>query len=163
MDELEKKRFQFRPERITTLFIGESPPDCGSFFYNENSLLYRQMKESFKELWIDGADFLQTFKGRGFFLDDLVLFPINKNGGKERSRLRWEGSGSLAARLRQYQPNAIVALMCAIEPMVRSAARSAALDIPIYVTAFPRPEHQERFRKEMAEIIPNLPTAVGHR
>jgi hypothetical protein len=158
MDDLENLRCRFRPEWITTLFVGESPPQGGTFFYKGDSLLYRQMKGSRKEFWVDGTDFLQKFKDMGFFLDDLVLFPINKKEEKERERLRWEGVESLAQRMDQSQPRAIMVVMCASEPMVRRAANRAELDIPIYVTAFPsRPEHQHRFRKDMREFIPNLP------
>jgi hypothetical protein len=89
MDDLENLRRRFRPERITTLFVGESPPQGGTFFYKGDSLLYRQMKKALKEFWTDGSDFLERFKASGFFLDDLVLFPINKREKEERERLRW--------------------------------------------------------------------------
>jgi hypothetical protein len=54
--------------------VGESAPDGSTFFYNENSLLHRLMNESFG----NPANFLTEFKDKGFFLDDLVLYPINK-------------------------------------------------------------------------------------
>lgn len=116
------------------------------------------MKESFEA----GEDFLAMFRAKGFFLDDLVLYPINQiKDEKERHAHRQNGVSSLAGRMADYRPLAVVAVMCAIKPMVAAAMHQAGLsDLPLYVTPFPgRPEHQERFKKKMAEIIPKLPVA----
>jgi hypothetical protein len=48
MCDLEKLRHTFRPQPIMTLFVGESPPHNGKFFYKGNSVLYYSMRESFK-------------------------------------------------------------------------------------------------------------------
>ncbi len=153
----ETLRRSFRPQQITTLFVGESPPQGGTFFYRGDSLLYHKMRESFGAV----ANFLHQFKAKGFFLDDLVLEPINHIKDKnERNKHRREGVPSLARRMATYRPSAVVALMCAIEPMVVAAMSEAGLsDVPLYVTPFPRPEHQRRFKAKMAEIIPKLPVA----
>lgn len=154
-NDLERLRHSFRPKRITTLFVGESAPHGGTFFYNRDSLLYRKLKESLRA----ASDFLSSFQAQGFFLDDLVLYPINQiENPNERDKHRRLGVQSLARRMAEYKPLAVVALMCAIEPMVADAMREAGLSqIPLYVTPFPRPEHQERFKSKMAEIIPKLP------
>jgi hypothetical protein len=47
MNELEKVRRSFRPRHITTLFVGESPPHSGVFFYKGDSQLYYRVKEAF--------------------------------------------------------------------------------------------------------------------
>jgi hypothetical protein len=59
MSDLENLRHSFRPEIITTLFVGESPPNGGTFFYKGDSLLHHQMKESFSSI----GNFLSEFKG----------------------------------------------------------------------------------------------------
>jgi hypothetical protein len=46
--------------------------------------------------------FLEDFKKKGFYLDDLVLTPINKWKGIERSRQRQEAVPELAKRLVEY-------------------------------------------------------------
>jgi len=81
MNDLERLRHTSRPERITALFVGESPPNGGIFFYKGDSLLYREMKESFKA----GTSFLSGFRAQGLFLDDLVLYPINQIKNKKRA------------------------------------------------------------------------------
>ena len=156
MNDLENLRLSFRPHRITTLFVGESPPHGGTFFYRKDSLLYHKMRESFDA----GAAFLSEFKAKGFYLDDLVLCPINQMEEEIRNKRRWKGASSLALRIADYRPAAVVALMIAIKPMVWHAICTAHLSqLPLYVVPFPRPEHQKRFKTEMAEIIQMLPIA----
>ena len=155
MCNLEKLRDTFRPQPIITLFVGESPPHAGTFFYMENSVLYHSMKESFS----GAANFLAEFKAKCFFLDDLVLYPINKIKEKERKERRWKGVPSLAQRMADYRPAAVVVLICAIEEMVVDSMSQAGLyHVPHHVTPFPGRYHRDRFKEKMAEIIPKLPT-----
>jgi hypothetical protein len=157
MSDLEELRRRFQPKHISTLFVGESPPKSGKFFYERDSLLYRRMKEAFGGT----ENFREDFMAKGFFLDDLVQEPINKKDKKERDARRREGVSSLAQRMRGYQPRAVVVVMCAIEPMVIDAIREAGLGhLKPHVVPFPRAEHQEHFKKAMAEIIPKLPGLV---
>jgi len=159
-DQLEQLRQSFRPPSIITLFVGESPPAGDSFFYKERGLLYRSMREAFGNI----EDFLAWFKASGFFLDDLVLDPINRiKDKKERDTRRHQGIVPLAKRISAYRPQAIVVLMCAIKDMVREAKTKSGVDAPLYVTPFPRPEHQRHFKNQMASIIPKLPTASPHK
>lgn len=154
MSRLEVQRQTFRPERIAVLFVGESSPHGGTFFYDANSVLYRAMKELFES----AKDFIAEFKAKGFFLDDLVQEPINHFKPALRDTYRLTAVPSLARRITDYKPAAIVVLMCAIEPMVSAAVRqSDVVDVPLYVTVFPGRFHRARFRKEMADILPKLP------
>jgi hypothetical protein len=45
MEPVEVRRERYRPERITTLFVGESAPASGAFFYYGNSAMARYMQE----------------------------------------------------------------------------------------------------------------------
>jgi hypothetical protein len=159
MSDLEKLRHTFRPQPITTLFVGESAPGGGTFFYKEDSRLYRFMKDSFG----GAASFLMEFKAKGFFLDDLVLYPVNKMEGKERLEHRRKSVPSLAKRMADYRPSAVVIVMCAIEENVVDAMGKAGLShVPHFVTPFPSFASQRRFRADMAKIIPKLPKSAAH-
>lgn len=138
-----------------TLFVGESPPNGGTFFYKGDSGLYRCMKEAF-----GGSEkFLAEFKANCYFLDDLVLYPVDKMPDKERDQHRRRAVPGLATWMAEYRPAAVVILMCAIENLVVSAMREAELShIQHYVTPFPGRYHRQRFLGAMAEIIPQLPT-----
>ena len=161
MNDLEKVRRSFRPQHITTLFVGESPPHNGTFFYKRDSRLYYRVKEAFG----NGANFLSEFKAKGFFLDDLVLYPINQIKDKnERNEHRRKGVSLLAGRMKDYRPAAVVVLMCAIKPMVVDAMNQAGLSsVPLYVTPFPIfPKNLKAFKEKMAEIMPKLPVNGSH-
>ncbi len=159
MSRLEELRKSFYPECITTLFVGESAPDSGRFFYSGNSSLFRAMKQTFGSR----ETFLEDFKKKGFYLDDLVLTPINKLERRERSRLRRQAVPELAKRLIEYKPKAVVVVMRAILPVVRKAMRMADISYEPFCVPHPAFGNWTRFRNAMTEIIDDLPVADGSR
>jgi hypothetical protein len=154
MATFEETRASYRPDRITTLFVGESAPHGGTFFYNRNSGLFREIRKAFH----GGEIFLEIFKRNGFYLDDLVLEPVNHLDNKNRRSLCRQSIGSFVERLKDYQPQAIVILLHSIKPMVLQAMREAGLRYVPHCTPYPGFGNQPRFHKAMAEIIPSLPT-----
>jgi hypothetical protein len=160
MNTLEELRKSFRPDRITALFVGESAPQSGKFFYSGNSSLFYAMQRAFG----GNGTFLEDFRRNGFYLDDLVHVPVNKLEDRERSALRWGSVSSLADRLRDYKPETIVIVMRAIKPMVLKAVRSANLPYEPYCTPHPAFGNWTRFHAEMTKIIDSLPvTGSNHR
>jgi hypothetical protein len=159
MSNFENLRRSYRPDRITTLFVGESAPHGGTFFYNQDSGLFREIRNAFK----GKAVFLEDFKKNGFYLDDLVLDPVNHLANRQRRSLCKEAVSSFAKRLRDYKPEAVVALLCSIKPMVLEAMQEAGLSYQPFCTPYPGFGNQPRFQKAMAEIIPNLPVASGSK
>jgi len=157
MNPLEKTRASYRPKRITTLFVGESAPHGGTFFYNQDSGLFREIRKVFK----GGSLFLEDFKRNGFYLDDLVLEPVNHLANKDRRALCKQSVSSFVDRLKNYKPNAIVILLHSIKPMVLEAMREAGISYAPHCTPYPGFGNQPRFQKAMIEIIPNLPVANG--
>jgi hypothetical protein len=155
MNRQENLRRTYRPDRITTLFVGESAPHGGRFFYDQNSGLFREMRKAFK-----GDDtFLDDFKRNGFYLDDLALEPVNHLVNRDRiSRLN-QSIASFAKRLKNYRPEAIVILLMSIRPMVMKAISEAGLSYTPYWTPYPGFGNQPRFHKAMNQIIPNLPVS----
>lgn len=162
MLDIEAVREKYRPPIIATLFVGESAPHSGKFFYCGENTMLREMRFVL-ESWIgepfSGSQaFLDAFKARGWYLDDLVLTPVNhllRTDRKAQCRL---AEKSLANRLRLYNPKAIVMLLVSIEPFVARAALDAGCPAPQYVVPFPGMGQQNRFRSRMAAIIGKLPT-----
>jgi len=154
MTTFEKIRVSYRPDRITTLFVGESAPHGGTFFYNQNSGLFREIRKAFN----GNGHFLEDFKRNGFYLDDLVLEPVNHLADKDRRSLCRKAVSSFAKRLKDYNPKAIVILLKSIQPMALEAIQATGLSCPTYCTPYPGFGNQPRFHKAMAEIIPHLPT-----
>lgn len=159
MNPFEEVRQSYRPDRVTTLFVGESAPHGGTFFYNQDSGLFREIRKAFK----GDSSFLNDFERNGFYLDDLVLEPVNHLENRDRRRLCRDAVSSLVTRLRDYKPQTVVILLRRIEPMVRSSIREAGLSCQVYCTPYPGFGNQGRFHEAMTEIIPNLPVACGDK
>jgi hypothetical protein len=157
MNHLEELRKSYRPDLITTLFVGESAPASGRFFYSGDSSLFHAMRQEFG----NQETFLQDFKKMGFYLDDLVLTPINKLERHERLRQRQEAVPELAERLIEYKPEAVVVVMRAILPTVQKAMRMAGVSYEPYCVPHPAFGNWTRFSNAMKEIIDSLPVADG--
>jgi hypothetical protein len=157
--DVEVIRASYRPDRITTLFVGESAPHSGDFFYRGDSAMHTHVRSTVEEVLGKSEDFLTTFKAYGWYLDDLVLVPVNKMGMSERRARCRAAQQSLGKRIATYQPQAIVTLLMMIEPFVAAAAIAAGSAAPRYVVPFPGMGQQVRFRVAMTNLIPKLPRA----
>jgi hypothetical protein len=154
MMDVEITRASFRPERITTLFVGESAPASGDFFYYGNSAMLRHMQSATEAALGEGGDFLERFKGYGWFLDDLVRTPVDKLGPSERKAKCLAAADSLRDRIALYQPLAIVSVLVSIRPIVEAAARAAGSSAQMFGVPFPGMGQQARFHSQMVQIIP---------
>jgi hypothetical protein len=105
----------------------------------------------------EGGDFLERFKAYGWYLDDLVLTPVNQLTNVDRNAKCLAAQDSLAARIAEYRPLAIVSLLISIKTIVNAAAIAACSDAPRFAVPFPGMGQQTRFKAAMAQIISNLP------
>jgi hypothetical protein len=145
MSDPDALRAHYRPERIRVLFVGESPPAGGAFFYAANSKLYRATKQAFEAVMPDliRGSFLESFSALGCYLDDLCLEPVNHlklnvpSEKRERLEKRIAGETPLAARMSVTDPDAVILVMSGIQENVRRAANAARMIAPIVVLPFP--------------------------
>lgn len=93
-----------------------------------------------------------------WYLDDLVLTPLDQLAIPDRRKARRAAQASLARRIREYRPQAIVSLLMCIREIVKQAADEAECDADLFAVPFPGHGHQKRFREQMAVILPQLPT-----
>jgi hypothetical protein len=157
LETVEEIRKRFLPERITTLFVGESAPHSGDFFYYGNSAMLAHMKRAVELAFGKSDDFLKSFQAYGWYLDDLVLEPVNHLSKPKRIAKCLDAQKSLADRIETYMPEAIVSVLKSIEPFVNAAARMAGSKAPLYGVPFPGMGQQPRFRAGMAAIIQKFP------
>jgi hypothetical protein len=159
MEGVEATRARFRPERIATLFVGESAPAGGDFFYYGNSGMTRYMRRAMESALGESSDFLERFKSYGWYLDDLVLTPVNDLTKSEREAKCRDALSSLATRIEEYRPQAIVSLLFKIKNIVDAAATMARCNAPRFAVPFPGNGQQTRFHAAMVSIVPKLPRA----
>lgn len=157
MEPIEATRARFRPERITTLFVGEAAPASGDFFYRGNNAMLHHMQSAVEQVIGGSGNFLTRFKAYGWYLDDLVLTPVDKLSLLEREAKCRAAQDGLADRIAEYQPAAIVTLLLRISDIVDAAAIAAGSNAPRFAVPFPGMGNQQRFKDEMIRIIPQLP------
>jgi hypothetical protein len=137
----------------------------GTFFYAANSKLYMATRKAFEaavpEL-ISGS-FLESFAALGCYLDDLCLEPVNHlkltvlSEKRERLQLRLAGEQSLADRMTEMNPDAVILMMSGIQENVRRAMNFAGIAAATAVLPFPgRPAHAERFDRDLRAALEDL-------
>lgn len=153
----ESIRRNFRPSKIKILFVGESPPANGAFFYT-GSPMTNYMAQVFAQVcdkeFQSSNDFLSFFKTEGCYLDDLSYAPVdNIISPRERRHAVSSCVGALAERMKDYEPEHVIAVLMSIEAPVRKAAQIAKLQVPVHAVPFPGQHHQTRFVAELSEIL----------
>lgn len=118
-------RIGYKPNHIKVLYIGESRPQNGTFFYLGNSILYRAIADAmFKADALknaNGRKILDVFRDLGLYLDDLCLEPVNKLSPEHRKKIREKYINSLAKRIAIYNPQVICTVMMGINKDVYKA------------------------------------------
>ncbi len=140
------------------MFIGESPPSGGKFFYDANSILYHATQEAFLSAMPALAArprFLDVFRDLGCYLDDLSLRPIDKLPKAEKLRARDAATPALARRLgRLSRPQQVVVVVKGIRPQVSSALERAGLrGVPCEALPFPAQWHRGDYVSELARLV----------
>jgi hypothetical protein len=158
---LEKIRESYKPILVRVLFVGESAPYNGTFFYSDKpnpTPLLRYTRDAFHEVyrqkWQEPGSFLRFFQSKGCYLDDLCHEPINHLQKGSRLMERKGAIQSLSKRIKDAKPSSIVIIMKGIEKYVSQAAGDTS--IPRYSLSFPSHGHQIKYKEELAEILRKL-------
>jgi hypothetical protein len=160
MDSYELLREKFRPRCTRVLFIGESRPANGTFFYRGDSRLAKYTCEAFGPQ--DGpipemSSFLERFRALGCFLVDLCPQPVNHLARRERRRAHRDGESVLASTLSNLRPLAIVVVMTAIAQSVARATQMAGIaTTPRDVLPFPAQGHEREYVSSLRAIVSRL-------
>ena len=156
----EKLRRSFRPRRIQLLFVGESPPASGRFFYAANSGLYRAMSSAFQmaDETINEENFLAAFRARGCYLIDLCHEPVDDLDMKQRRLMRRDGEKSLAREIARLRPDVIAPLLRAITGTVVSAVAQAGWQGQVLPLPYPGRwvRHREQCIAALTPVIRSL-------
>jgi len=155
--EQEKARLNFKPKNIRFLFIGESMPSGGTFFYFENSNLYNYTKEAFlKNFNWPNKEFLKYFMSNGFYLDDLCQEPINQLSESDKRKARKAYEQSLAIRIKEYNPLNVLSTPKSIHKNVISAINLSGLRIENYSLPFPAMGNQYKYVLKLDNLLKDV-------
>jgi len=163
-DDNEQLRARYRPEPVRWLFIGESSPASGRFFYRANSNLFHAVRRAFEEAFGPmpaGTGFLEEFQRRGAWLVDMVDRPINRTRGRPRADAVDAGIGQLATTMAEARPAMVIAVKATLEGPVRRAAQTAGIQPDaIHVLPFPVRQWRLPFVRELTGALLTA-TAAG--
>ena len=160
----ERLRQEYRPAAVRLLFVGESPPASGRFFYRRDSGLYRAMREAFQLIDPSIADstFLRVFRESGCYLFDLCAEPVDRLSAMERRDACRLAERNLSRAIDRLQPAMIATLLRSIESNVLASIadahwRGSVLHLP-YPGRWKR--HREAF---VCELVPTIRPLVMSR
>jgi hypothetical protein len=123
----ERLRRSFRPRKVRILFIGESPPASGRFFYRADSGLYRAIREAFVKAFPDlrKEDFLRSFRNLGCYLADLCNRPVDHLPPKMRRKSCRAAEPLLTKSLRVLHPEIVIVVIRSIARNVQRSEHQA--------------------------------------
>ncbi len=79
--EYKSYRNKYRPKKLKAIFIGESPPNSGKYFYKPEGKISEPLFKNFMEAMdiphSTKAEGLKEFARRGYFLIDATYTPVN--------------------------------------------------------------------------------------
>ena len=165
LEDPERLRRQYRPARVRLLFIGESPPASGRFFYRKDSGLYRAMRDAFQAIdpSINDDTFLDVFQRSGCYLIDACAAPVDHLNARSRRTACLDSEPSLVRKIRHLEPAAIVTLVKSIRDIVQRAADHAQWQGPILELPYPGRwiSHRKVFVEGLAPQLAQLFAETG--
>jgi hypothetical protein len=164
-------RDTYRPNKVELLWIAESPPTSGSYFYFPKTTgkdhLFRETMRAvgiwpLKEVMKKGLDkrpLLQSFRSKGFFLIDTCAHPVDKLKDKERKHAILEGTSGVVELVSELNPNGIIIVKSNIYDPVKHALESSGFAGKILnQKPLPFPSHgrQQSYRQKINDILRKL-------
>ncbi len=149
-------RQSFKPHNIRLLFIAESPPASGRFFYVRSAMTAytsRAFETAHGVSFKNNSDFLNYFKGCGCYLDDLSHSPVDQLTYHEREKRLRDNVDSLSQRIREANPAMIAISLKKIEPYVLEAIRKSGCSPQVVTLPYAGHGHQNEYIELLAAII----------
>lgn len=152
----EKLRNNYRPHLIEVLFVGESRPQSGTFFYQGNSILYRETEKAFNEYFGDNIFNLDSFKNWNYWLYDICESPVNGLPDKERNAEIMRNIPRLEKFIESVNPKYIV--VCKKGMVTKAILDSKIMNKyhkgkTIFFLPFPSNGRQGEYRKGLINIF----------
>ena len=153
----EHLRKRYCPDRVQILFVGESPPSSGRFFYQADSGLYRAVRETFLRAFprLKKTDFLDSFRSLGCYLVDLCGEPVDEMAAHRRRFARQAGEIRLSRTIRRLRPRVIVTVVRSIRENVLRAEKQAGWSGQYVELPYPGRwyRHRVKFRRLLVPLL----------
>lgn len=154
-------RNRYLPETLKIIFILESPPASGKYFYDETGLktepLFSEMMKAFHYQPIDKKDGLEFFMAQGFFLVDSTYKTVDKMKDKDRETAILSDFDDLIADIESINKNKspLVLVKANICRLLEKRLKSKGFDVlnKGAVIPFPSSGQQNRFQIEISKVL----------
>ncbi len=152
----ENLRNGYKPVNVEVLFVGESRPQGGTFFYQKNSALYRETKKAFNSYFAKDVFTLDNFKQWGCWLYDICESPVNNLNNHDRRLLIHENVSRLEGIVNQESPKIII--VCKKTLVEQEIRESNIMNIyhpedRIFFLPFPGNGNQRRYREGLINLL----------
>lgn len=155
--QIERLRNRYRPADVRLLFVGESAPASGQFFYRGQTAITRYtcqaFERAFSRRFVDDDEFLAFFQLSGCWLDDVSHVPVDRLAPRDRNAVIRDALEDFSARLRSCSPTEIVVVLRRILPVVRRAADQAGVNAVVHPLPFPGFHWQGDFEDGLVSVL----------
>ncbi len=168
IEDYAQAREKYQPHKIKILFVAESPPSSGGYFYFSETIgkdhLFRETMKAL-DLWpvsrplrrgVDKRPLLERFRSNGFFLIDTCELPVDKLSTTERMTAVRRGAVGLASRVRRLNPAHIIVVKNTVfRPVCQALEREGLGRRILNKTSLPFPSHgnQKKFRNNLRQMM----------
>ncbi len=170
--EREGLRYSYKPRKVCLLFIAESPPASGGFFYNNKTIgrdyLFAETARALR-LWpdhrpmrknFDKRPLLRKFQSMGCFLIDSSHAPVDKLKGPERNWKVRQAIPRLMEEIGTLKPDRVVIVKKNVFMLVKPELekRHLARILNEKFLPFPSHGHQPEYRRRLRHILNKSPS-----
>jgi len=168
IDRYSVARNKYKPRRVNILFIAESPPSSGGYFYSEKTIgkdhLFRETMKAL-EFWPSGRpmrkdcdkrSMLSEFRSLGFFLIDTCEFPVDKLPPRERRISTIRGAMTLPGRVGALCPDRILIVKKTVfKPAIQALSKTGFARRVLNTEPLPFPSHgnQKKYRTMLRRLV----------
>lgn len=166
--ERERLRHSYKPSKIRFLFIAESPPNSGGFFYNPKTIgrdsLFAETMRTLR-LWpenktmskgFDKRPLLKRFQSMKYYLLDSSQTPVDKLGFRERNRKVRGEIPRLIREIKKLKPDKIVLVKKNVFQIVGPALVKEDFAVRVLnktFLAFPSHGNQLKYRRHLRRLL----------
>jgi len=157
-----KLRSKYLPEKIVVIFVLESPPASGKYFYNEdgkmNEILFMTMMKLINYKAKDKKDGLAEFKKKGFFIVDSTYQQVDSiKDDKEKNLIIIKDLPNLIKDLQEIAGKKknikLIPVKKNVCEIISGPVSSMGFKVIKKTFPFPVSYQQKRFLKGVGEII----------
>ena len=154
-------RNKYLPEQLRLVFILESPPVSGKYFYDETGSttepLFSAMMKALHYNPLNKKDGLEFFKNQGFFLVDSTYRTVNKMKDKEREATILSDFENLVDDLEDINANNVhlILVKANICRLFEDKLKQKGFDVlnEGIMVPFPSSGQQKRFHAEIKKLL----------